>query len=172
MAQNMKWFDRNFPTELPVWMFPNILERLRGTPSRLDERLKEMSADILVRRLDDKWSILENAGHLLALEPLWSGRLDDFVAGAEKLRAADLTNKSTDLAAFNTKSSEFLIREFRAARNEFVGKLERLSEDDYLRTALHPRLNKPMTIIDKMFFVAEHDDHHLARISAIYRGCC
>lgn len=172
MEKDMKWFDRSFPTELPLWMFPNILERLRGTPARLEERFNEVPADILLKRLDEKWSIQENAGHLLALEPLWSGRLDDFMSGAEKLRATDLTNKATDLAAYNAKSATTILQEFRAARREFVSKLERLSKSDYSKTALHPRLNKPMTITDKMFFVAEHDDHHLARISAIFEACC
>jgi hypothetical protein len=34
---------------------------------------------------------------------------------------------------------------------------------------LHPRLKTPMRISDIFLFVAEHDDHHLARMSAIAR---
>ena len=29
----------------------------------------------------------------------------------------------------------------------------------------HPRLGTPMRLIDLAFFVAEHDDHHLAQIT-------
>jgi hypothetical protein len=29
---------------------------------------------------------------------------------------------------------------------------------------LHPRLKEPMRLVDHLFFVAEHDDHHLAWI--------
>jgi hypothetical protein len=29
---------------------------------------------------------------------------------------------------------------------------------------LHPRLKQPMRLVDHLYFVAEHDDHHLARI--------
>jgi hypothetical protein len=37
------------------------------------------------------------------------------------------------------------------------------------RVAIHPRLNKPMRLTDHLFFVAEHDDHHLAHISQLKR---
>ena len=32
------------------------------------------------------------------------------------------------------------------------------------RSMLHPRLQQPMRLVDHLCFVAEHDDHHLARI--------
>jgi hypothetical protein len=35
------------------------------------------------------------------------------------------------------------------------------------RTGLHPRLNQPMRVIDLILFIAEHDDHHLARITEL-----
>ena len=158
--------------ELPAWMFPNILERLRGTPARLDDRVAAIPSKYLGVRVADKWSIQENVGHLLDLEPLWSGRLEDLLSGAEKLRSTDLANKATDIADHNSKAIEVLLRDFRKARTAFIDRLQALSEEDLAKTALHPRLNTPMTIIDKMFFVAEHDDHHLARMSAILRECC
>ena len=36
-------------------------------------------------------------------------------------------------------------------------------------TARHPRLKKEMRVLDLAFFIAEHDDHHLARISELIR---
>jgi uncharacterized damage-inducible protein DinB len=171
MTPNMKWFERSFPRELPSWMYATTLERLRGTPARLDERIATMPKDYLIVKPDNTWSIQENVGHLLDLEPLWSGRLDDILSGAEKLRPTDLANRATDLAEHNSKTIENLLNDFRLARVAFVDKLQSLSQQDLTKTALHPRLNTPMTIIDKMFFVAEHDDHHLARISAILQAC-
>ena len=50
-----------------------------------------------------------------------------------------------------------------------VGRLEARSPQLLERTALHPRLEKPMTVVDLFFFVAEHDDHHLAQISELLR---
>lgn len=167
--QLMKWFDREFPQDLPAWMFPNILERLRGTPARIVERVKNLTNEQLISRQNKKWSIQENIGHLLTLEPLWSGRLEDLLSGAEKLRAADLSNGATALADYNSQSVEGIVKEFSFARQKYVDQLEKLVDSDLAKSALHPRLNKPMTIIDMTFFVAEHDDHHLACISALLR---
>lgn len=33
----MKWFDRKFTFDLPASMYPNVVERLRGTPARLED---------------------------------------------------------------------------------------------------------------------------------------
>ena len=36
--------------------------------------------------------------------------------------------------------------------------------DVFARTSLHPRLKQPMRLADHLYFVAEHDDHHVAKI--------
>ena len=42
-----------------------------------------------------------------------------------------------------------------------------LPPDQLARTALHPRLRQPMSVVDLCFFVAEHDDHHLRTIKEL-----
>jgi len=165
----MRWFDRSFPLEIPVWMHPNILERLRGTPARIEERVQNIKDDLLLRRFQEKWSIKENIGHLLDLESLWQERLDDFSAGAQKLRPADLENRKTAQANHNAKPCGDILKNFRAARQALTLRLESLGEAELRRSALHPRLGKPMSVVDMMFFIAEHDDHHAAAISRIMR---
>jgi len=164
------WFQRQFELGLPREAFPEILERIRGTPARLEERLAELSSSDVTARPDNAWSIQENVGHLLDLEPLWSGRLDDLLEGAAVLREADLTNRRTHEAEHNTGPMAAVLAAFRDARHTVVGRLDTLPDEAFERSALHPRLNKPMTAVDLFFFVAEHDDHHLATISAIARG--
>jgi uncharacterized damage-inducible protein DinB len=169
-----KWFERSFPTDQATSMFSSILERLRGTPARLEERLQSIPNTLLNIqhagiKHEDRWSIQEHVGHLLDLEPLWAGRLEDLLAGARTLRPADLTNTATDLANHNANSIQNILQEFRTIRTAFVTKLETLLETDLNRTALHPRLNTPMNAIDTMFFVAEHDDHHLVSITRIWQ---
>jgi hypothetical protein len=39
-----------------------------------------------------------------------------------------------------------------------------LRAEEFNRSLLHPRLKQPMRLVDHLYFVAEHDDHHLARI--------
>ncbi len=169
MIRRMEWFSRKFSFDLAVWMFPNIVERLRGTPARLHDRTTTLSRELLVRRDEDRWSMQENVGHLLDLEPLWMGRIEDFAAGAETLRPADLTNKRTHEADHNAKPIDDILTEFRTARLDIVTRLEAFGEDDILRIARHPRLETGMRVLDLAFFVAEHDDHHLAEITELIR---
>ena len=169
MIQKAAWFERSFSQDLPLVLFPNLLERLRGTPARLEDRTQGLARDVLVRQWEGKWSIQENVRHLLDLEPLWIGRLDDFDAACEKLRPADLKNTKTHQADHNAFLLEELLPEFRKLRMEMVTRLDRIDEAAVKRTALHPRLNQPMTLLDLVFFIAEHDDHHLARITEILR---
>ena len=49
---------------------PNILELLSGTPARVEEKIHSIDADYYDIKLEDKWSIKENIGHLSDLEPL------------------------------------------------------------------------------------------------------
>jgi uncharacterized damage-inducible protein DinB len=167
--KKVKWFDRSFNFDTEQNIFPSLVERLRGTSARLEERLTLLPADILETTVDNTWSIKENIGHLTDLEPLWQGRLEDIINGKTELRPTDLANRQTDLANHNARSLENLLSSFRQIRTETVSMLEKLDEEIIFRSALHPRLKTPMRTMDLFLFVAEHDDHHLARISELYK---
>ncbi len=167
MVQMMKWFDRKFTFNLPVWMYPIVVERLRGTPARVEDLFRGASipADVLTHRNGNAWSIQENIGHLLDLEPLWIGRVEDILNGELRLREADLTNRMTYDANHNESSIQEIISSFRTLREQLVCQLDVLEDSVIERTALHPRLKQPMRPLDLIFFVAEHDDYHLAQIT-------
>lgn len=111
----------------------------------------------------------EEIGHLSDLEPLWSGRLDDFINREPELKPADLTNRKTHEANHNGTTLSALLDNFRRERGRLVARLMSLDEDRLLHAALHPRLKTPMRVIDLAYFVAEHDDHHLASIREIIK---
>lgn len=165
-----RWFDRDFAFGLPAWMYPLVLERLRGTPARAEDLVAGLSPDVLTRRIGDRWSIQENIGHLLDLEPLWIGRVEDLREGKAYLREADLSNRKTHEANHHARPMDALLRDFRDVRTAFVQQLDTLDDDLIERTALHPRLEQPMRLLDLLFFVAEHDDHHLAQITRLKRS--
>lgn len=164
MSEIQKWFDRKFDLSFPVELYPNILTRLRGTPARLDELIREYSRETLTRKQEETWSMQENAGHLLDLEPLWLSRLDDFANGVETLRPADLSNRKTHEANHNANEVQSILSQFRKARALLVERAEGFDAGMYSRTALHPRLKTPLRLVDHLYFVAEHDDQHMARI--------
>lgn len=163
----LRWFDRRFAFDLPAGMFPFVVERLRGTPARIEDKVRGLSLALLTRRDGDAWSIQEEIGHLLDLDELHTGRLDDFLAGAAVLRPADLTNRKTREAGHNERPLGDLLAAFRREREAFVARLDGWDLETMARTALHPRLQQPMRVLDMAFFTAEHDDHHLARMTGM-----
>ncbi|MGA2640282.1 MAG: DinB family protein [Spirochaetia bacterium] len=161
------WFERKFTFDLPITRMPNVLERLRGSPARVEERVGALPAAALHARFNDKWSIQENVGHLCDLEPLWIRRAEQVLAGETELAVADLTNRLTDDAHHNDAPLDHILKHFRYLRLRLVSVLEGADGPALERTARHPRLGTPMRLIDIAFFTAEHDDHHLARITEL-----
>lgn len=158
------WFERKFEFSFPVELLPNLLERLRGTPARLEEALRGSSHANLVGKPEGKWSAQEHAGHLLDLESLWLARVEDYVLAKDRLTAADLTNRKTDEANHNARPLDQILNEFRAARVGLLKRVEELDATRFTQAIPHPRLQTPMRLVDHLYFAAEHDDHHLARI--------
>lgn len=164
------WLERTFDFNSPVELHPDLIERLRGAPPRLEDQLSALPSAILTRKPNDgEWSIQENAGHLLDLEPLPAQRLDDFLADRETLSPWAGNNDATDASNHNQQDIASILRKFRAARSALAARLDGLAPPDFARTAIHPRLNKPMRLVDILEFHAQHDDYHLARISQLIR---
>lgn len=167
--EQVKWFDRAFDFSYTQNIFPSIIERLAGTPVRLEEKLKTTAAEVLSIKVDASWSIKENVGHLIDLEPLWQQRLEDIITGKQDLTPTDLTNRNTHEANHNAAPIEHLLQQFRKVRLDTVNRISKLNEEQIFKSALHPRLRTPMRTTDLFLFVADHDDHHLARISELTR---
>ena len=146
---------------------PSIIERLDGTSVRVRQKIERIDPSIVTLQLDGKWSVLEQIGHLGDLEPLWSGRLDDILNGENMMRAADLRNSLKNDANHNSRSWQDLLERFESLRNITIHRLQNLKEEDTFKTSLHPRLKTPMRAQDLFTFVAEHDDHHLATMTAL-----
>jgi len=164
MTQIPNWFERKFEFSFPADLYPNLCIRLRGTPARLEEIVRAYPGKQFVQKPREKWSAQEHAGHLSDLEPLWLARVDDYLAGVAELTTADLSNRKTHEAGHNTRRIEDILAEFRAARVQLVDRLAGFEADLFARSIPHPRLKKPFRLVDHLYFVAEHDDHHLAQI--------
>jgi uncharacterized damage-inducible protein DinB len=165
MAQIAKWFERKFDFSFHVELYPDLCTRVRGTPARLEEMMRGVATERLTSSPDEgSWSAQEHVGHLVELEPLWMARVEDFVSGRNELSVADLSNRSTFEARYNERAIGNILADFRRARVKLVQRVEGLDATLFGRTLLHPRLKTPMRLVDHLFFVAEHDDHHLAII--------
>lgn len=169
MPDKTNWIERKFEYNPPDGELPCILARLRGTPARLEEIVKSLSKEQLTIKHNDNWSIQEQVGHLEDVEELLDGRVDDFIAGKDTLRPADMSNQRTNDRQHNEKDIDLLLQSFRSTRQGIVNRIEEMDDKVVARTAIHPRLNKPMRVVDMAFFFAEHDDHHIATIYEIAR---
>jgi len=161
-----EWFNRQFPAIADNGLLPGIIERIEGTPARLQSKLGPLKENV-VGSENHPWSIKMEVGHLADLEPLWYERMEQIRSGVRELKPADLTNRKTFEAEHDKFSFAQLNDAFRQQREKFVLLLRSLSDHELEHASLHPRLKTPMRAIDLAFFVAEHDDHHLARIQEL-----
>jgi uncharacterized damage-inducible protein DinB len=158
------WLEYRWAFDFPTEMFRATLARLRGTPARLEDLVQGVRKAALTRHDVGKWSAQEHAGHFLAVEQLFHTRIGEYLRGATTLSAADMSNRATSQAAYNDRPIGDILAEFRTARGETLAMLDPLTLEDAARIARHPRLDRPMRLVDLCFFFAEHDDHHLALI--------
>lgn len=168
MPAKLPWVERKFSFDFPVAVYLDVVERFRGLPARAEERVRGLSREVLTKS-DGGWSIQENIGHLLDLEALWAGRMEDFLAGKEVLRAADMSNPGTKAGRFNEREMGDILGLLRAARMGHVARLEALSESDFGRVSEHPRLKQKLRLVDAVAFVCAHDDYHMARVGELVR---
>jgi uncharacterized damage-inducible protein DinB len=168
MAAKLKWFDRSFSFDFPLEWHPDIVERFRSLPARLEDKTRRYPRKILTRRESEgTWSIQENIGHLLDLEPIFELRLAEFLEGKDPLSPADITNRATHEANHNSRAIDSLLRAIRESRERQAAMLDRLLPSDFARTSTHPRLKQKLRLIDAVYFVCCHDDYHLARMSEL-----
>jgi len=154
------WFERKFATIDDNGLLPGILERLDGTTPRLRALIAGRKPAVT----PDAWSAAKELGHLVDLEPLWRQRISEIAAGHADMTAADLTNRKTHDADHDHWTLDELVDRFEPLRDDLVSALRRMSDSDLERSARHPRLGTPMRVIDLAYFVAEHDDHHIAKL--------
>jgi len=168
MIQQTPWFERAFNFDFPITNFPVIFSRLEGTLFRLQAILMNADDDYCSYNADG-WSVKEHLGHLSDLEDLWWKRMQDFLDRKEILTPADLTNTKTNEARHNEKSLEQLMQQFVVERQRTLETIYGFDRSTLGLMSAHPRLHQPMRLIDSLYFVAEHDDHHTAKISGLLR---
>ncbi|MHC5064110.1 MAG: DinB family protein [Planctomycetota bacterium] len=171
MSKHFKpWFERSFPGGYPVELFANLFGRLCGTHSRAKSLVDDLDHEQLIRNLGGTWSMQRNLGHLLDLEKLWLGRVEDYLSGRDVLTPADLENRATHDADHDQRKVSELLQKFQEKRGLLLSKIAEFTEQELELSARHPRLGQPMRMIDSLVFVAEHDDHHIARLIELRRS--
>lgn len=170
MITRTKWFERKFPIIEDSSLLLDIIERLEGTGLRIENKLHNSGKSYLQSTANYKWSIKKQVGHLSDLEPLWLERVRQIKAGENELKAADLSNRKTEEASHDEERVKDLIARFAQQRTLLIAELRSCTADQLTNQSKHPRLGTPMKLVDLAYFVAEHDDHHLATIQEMLNG--
>jgi len=161
--KKIQWFERNFSFGFPKGMLPFFLERMEGTMVRLEKKVSGLVENILSEKLDGKWSIKQNIGHLAEVDDISFKRMEEIRHGISPMTPAVFEPRHD----YNAQNVRDVLEYFCANRLRNLKEYRSLSEDDLGRSSLHPRLKVIMTPVDLAFFEAEHDDHHLVRINEI-----
>jgi len=165
--KHTNWFDRLFPPVLDNGVLPCILERLEVTAPPCNWKLADFDDHGTGHSETGCWSIKKEIGHLFDLEPLWYARALQIIEGRPRLLEADLSNRKTHEAPHDQVETALLISLFAAERTKLMDVFRQATELELEKSSLHPRLETPMRLIDLAFFIAEHDDHHLAKITSL-----
>jgi DinB family protein len=158
----LPWFERHLTFDRPIEMLPFYLERLNGTMARIKSKVNGIPDDVLSQKLDDKWSIKQNIGHLAEVDEISNKRMDEMMSAAAMLSPAVFEPND-----YNPWSIEKVVALFYKNRKLNLEKYKSLSLRDLQMSSMHPRLHLKMTPVDLAWFDAEHDDHHLVRINEI-----
>jgi uncharacterized damage-inducible protein DinB len=166
----LPWLEYTWAFDFPVGMFRAVLERLRGTPSRLEDLVRGASEEAMRSSPQGRWCAKEHAGHLWTVDALWQRRIAEYLRGEAELTAADMANRATQGASYESAGFDSILSGLRTARAATLALLDPLPLTEAARVAHHPRLDRPMRLVDLCFFAAEHDDHHLAMIRELLEG--
>jgi len=165
-----KWVDREFNFEFDCSIYPEFIQRLNETPDILDSLIKLIPYNLLKIKKNNEWSIQENVGHLITVDDLFIGRLDDYQSDAASLKPADVSGSGTNKENYNSIKIQDLLKLFREKRLGYINRLKNVNPNLFNKSAWHPRLEKPMRLCDMLYFQAEHDDHHINKIKYLHQS--
>ena len=158
-----KWLEREFKFGLKPGMLPFFIERLSFTVLRIEQKIRGVEDKVLSEKLDEKWSIKQNIGHLAEVDEIAMKRIHEMLSGIPTLSPAVFEPKKN----YNVQPIAEVIAYFDSNRKKNIALYESLSDVDLAKSSQHPRLKAMMNPVDMAMFDAEHDDHHLVRINEI-----
>ncbi|MGI8742599.1 MAG: DinB family protein [Bryobacteraceae bacterium] len=120
-----------------------------------------VSDDALERRpVAGKWSARENIAHLARYHEIFLQRI-------ERIRTEDnprleryRAEEDSEWAQWACKPAGEVLKALQALRLETVGVVEKLSDPELTRTAIHSRFGA-MTLVQWLEFFLLHEAHHL-----------
>jgi hypothetical protein len=157
------WLERRFNFGQTPDMLVFFLERMQGTVVRINAKVDGIPDAVLSEQRDGKWSVKQNIGHLAEVEEISLKRIDEILNGVPTMSSAVFPVKQD----YNAMPVRDVIAFFERNRLATLQAYNTLAASALKLTAIHPRFKVPMNPVDLALFHAEHDDHHLVRMTEI-----
>jgi DinB superfamily len=144
-----------------------ILAALERAPALIDPLIREVPQAVLKRRpKPGKWSAHEHACHLAMIHPVLSARLDLMLTDLQPHITSYFPGADEQEGALLTVDLDESMERFSSDRRRLIERLNRLSPDDWQRTARHDEYTHYSVFI--MFrHLALHDMFHAYRIEEL-----
>ncbi len=112
------------------------------------------------RPIPDKWSGRENLAHLARYQDMFLGRIQRILTEERPLLPRYRAEDDPDWPTWARMPVAEVLASLRALRLQFIERIEKLSDEEFLRTAVHPRFGE-MNLIQWLEFFLLHEAHHL-----------
>lgn len=145
----------------------SIIIALENSPAIILPLVREVPPEVLKRRPQPrKWSAHEHACHLAEVQPMFFQRLELMLSETRPRIVAYNPDEAMEEGALLLVDLDEALERYNRDRERLVEQLKDLSEDDWLREALHEEYDHYSVLI--MFrHVALHDMLHAYRIEEL-----
>jgi uncharacterized damage-inducible protein DinB len=150
----------------PASILQPSISLLEKTPVLLETLLRDVPDSVLDwKPAEDRWSITEVLGHLLAIEQLYAERAKRIVVETNPPLARFV---EPDATARRLTAAQYL-RDFLTARRAHLYFWHSLPSSAGARTGVHHEMGS-VTLLQLLNELANHDLGHLRQIAELYRA--
>jgi hypothetical protein len=136
----------------------------------LDEALRGMAVErVLEPAVPGKWSANENLAHLARDHEIFLERIERILAGRNPVFSRYRAEDDPEWEAWRGLSYKEVAGWLAMLREKLITRLKSLSDDDYERIGVHPKLGE-MTLALWVEFFLVHEAHHLYLVLQQVRG--
>lgn len=139
---------------------------LAAFPARLSALVTPLTDAQLHFRPDDKeWSVLENIGHLVDIDPLYVDRIDRILSEERPVFAPFDPDAGVRAAHYQHQNVSDLLATYIAQRQATIDGLSTIVPDELTRIGIHAKYGE-VSIARLVELLAGHDEVHYTQITA------
>jgi hypothetical protein len=135
------------------------LDALAAFPETLKRNIQNHDAAALRHKQGSEWSAVEVIGHLIDVNAIWFGRIQQMLSAERPTLAAPNVDESVQRNDYQNKQKDFLLITFAERRAELVDFLRGLKPMHFERVGIHPTRGE-VTVADGIAILANHDRMH------------